>query len=331
MRLRFNIVLFLFANLMACSLRAQHIDNPIPGHVSNVQNVPADLLAKRSCVFYSSELTDAQLEIIQKWFQKTGIDAVAYLKTDLVFAGADVTEKITDFLNKREISFIIQIDKAKGEYTFLFTPFNGTHEFVNNGQPAWAETNTDLTASLQNIYRQAVTNQPIKNLLVNDFPEKNFPITIIEGRRSDFFAIDLKVDRLAVPWFKNPENDSILLTFFKENYPFSYGTTDSGQDAKELRTKGFHYELCVIHTEGQIAREILGYPAAAESAYTSVTYPNGEPRLKTIPSETPVYKFYFRHIESGNVFLGTKWDADITWSDALRNHIKGFKAELKIP
>lgn len=309
---------------------AQEVENPISQKVSRVSSVPEDLLAKRSCVFYSTTITDKQLETIQKSFQKTGIDAVAYFKTDFVFSGVDVAQKVSEFLSKREITFLIQVDKSSKGFDFLFTPFNGNVEFVNNGQAAWHENNMELSAALQNIYRSAVTNQPVKNLLVNDFPEKNFPINIIEGRRSDFFAIDLKVDKLAVPWFKNAENDSLLFTFFKENYPFSYGFVEPGQEKKQLRSSGFHYEMSLIHTDGDIAREILGYPIASETAFTSVTYPNGEPKLKTIPSETVVYKFYFRHIESGNVFLGTKWDADTSWLDALKNHIKGFKAELKI-
>ena len=204
--------------------------------------------------------------------------------------------------------------------------------FVNDGQPGWEVQNTNLKEALQIIYRSTVNSQPIKNLLINSYPEKNFPVDIIEGRRSDFFAIDLKVDKLAVPWFKDAAADSLLAQFFKENYPFIYGMTEPGLDAKELRNNGFHYVLSYVHTEGIIARDILDYPTTTkESAITSVTYPNGSLQLKTIPSETLVYKFYFKHLVSGNVFLGTKWDADLTWQAALRNHVKGFKAELKIP
>ncbi len=326
-----KFLLFIAFIISSSFAQAQDMKNPITNRITPAQIIPADLLAKRSCVLYSSEIKSDQLEKIQASFQKTGIDAVAYFNDGLVFAGRDVSQKIVDFLIKREISFIVLISKSNEAYSFLFTPFSGNSDFVNDGQPAWQEVHVDLSGALQNIYRNAITNQPLKNLLINDFPEKNFPISIIDGRRSDFFAIDLKVDRLAVPWFQHAENDSTLFNFFRENYPFAYGLTAPEQDKKDLRSKGFHYELCVIHTEGRIAREILGYSSVAESAYTSVTYPNGELRLKTISAEMPVYKFYLRHLESGNVFLGTKWDADITWQDALRNHIKGFKAELKIP
>ena len=101
---------------------------------------------------------------------------------------------------------------------------------------------------------------------------------------------------------------------------------------RELRQKGSLYVLCFVHTRGSIAKEILGYDTSKpESAYVAVTYPEGgQQQLKNIPAETPVYKFYFKHIESGNVFLGTKWDADTSWQQALRNHLMAFKTELKV-
>ncbi|HEY5691607.1 MAG TPA: hypothetical protein VIS49_09135 [Cyclobacteriaceae bacterium] len=323
---------FVLVGLLLVSFTApgQHSVDPIYSKLALTDNVPDQLLAKRSCVFYNSGINDEALELIQKTFQNTGIDAVAYFKKELVFAGLEVTDKIMDYLIKREIDFIILIIQSENKYSFTITPFNGKQDFVNEGQPAWSVVSANPNDALQTIYRTAVNNQPIKNLLINSYPERNFPTKIIEGRRSDFFAIDLKVDRLAVPWFKEANKDTLLVNFFKDNYPFQYGMVEPGLDKRELRNKGFHYILHYLHTEGAIAKDILGYQTpSSESAITSVTYPNGEIKLKTLSAETPIYKFYLKHLESGNVFLGTKWDADVTWLDALRNQIKGFKSELK--
>ena len=328
--MRFLFVFCLFIPII--SIYSQGMESTIASKLQLTNTVPEDLLAKRTCVFYASTFSNDELDIIQGSFQRTGIDAVAYFKTALVFAGADVTPKIADFLTKREIDFIVLVSKKGDSFSFIFTAFNGTVAFANNGQPGWEVQSTDLKEALQIIYRSTVNSQPIKNLLINSYPEKDFPINIIEGRRSDFFAIDLKVDKLAVPWFKNAAADTLLAHFFKENYPFAYGMTAPDIDAKELRNNGFHYVLAYVHTEGLIARDLLGYQnTSKESAITSVTYPNESLHLKTIPSEAIIYKFYFKHLVSGNVFLGTKWDADTTWLEALRNHVKGFKAELKIP
>jgi hypothetical protein len=34
-----------------------------------------------------------------------------------------------------------------------------------------------------------------------------------------------------------------------------------------------------------------------------------------------VYKYYVKHINSGDIYLGEQWDGDDTWQDALFNHI----------
>jgi hypothetical protein len=43
-----------------------------------------------------------------------------------------------------------------------------------------------------------------------------------------------------------------------------------------------------------------------------------------------VYKFFFKNLDYGDLFLGNKWDADITWQDALRNHIEALKLNQQI-
>ena len=166
---------------------------------------------------------------------------------------------------------------------------------------------------------------------MNEFPETDITIDPIKGNRQEFYAIDLKVDNLAVPKFGNETSDKELEQVFQAMYPLKYKITEAGTDEQELHKQGFHYVLCFVHTRGKAAREILGYDMSKpETAYASITFPLGQLQLKTIPEETEVYKFYFRHIDNGNVFLGTKWDADIQWQDALKNHIMAFKAEAKI-
>ena len=98
-----------------------------------------------------------------------------------------------------------------------------------------------------------------------------------------------------------------------------------------MRRQGFHYVLAFVHTRGNIAKEILGYDISkGDKNYVSITFPSGQLHLKIIPREKKIYKFYFRHIDNGNVFLGTKWDADEAWHDALRNHVIGFKHEAHL-
>jgi hypothetical protein len=76
---------------------------------------------------------------------------------------------------------------------------------------------------------------------------------------------------------------------------------------------------------------LLGYDMSkASNAIASISYVDGQLQLKTIPASTIIYKFYFKHLENSNVYLGTKWDAETDWQQALLNQIKGLKTELKI-
>ncbi|MEQ9592810.1 MAG: hypothetical protein RLN86_09440 [Cyclobacteriaceae bacterium] len=328
--MRICVILLFF--LIQDFAHAQGLENPLVKKVTASFSVPENLLAKRSFAIYNSSFSKEELIQMQGVFQKTGIDASGYFLTDMVFANQDAKEKVAAYLAKREVSFLIFIEKENNNYTLYFTPFNGDNNFVNEGQNAWKVSHENLSEALQIIYRTAVNNQPIKNLLINNYPETNFGIELIDGRRSDFFAIDLKVDNLAIPWFEDPEMDSTIKEFFSSSYPNKYSHTSREMSMDELQRNGFHYVLSYVHTQGAIAKELLEYEISDnESAITSITYPNGSEKLKTIASDKLVYKFYFKHIRSGNVFLGTKWDADVNWLDALRNHIKGFKAELKIP
>jgi hypothetical protein len=170
-----------------------------------------------------------------------------------------------------------------------------------------------------------------QNLLINDFPETGLPIDPIVGKRNEFYAVDMKVDMVAIPTLGNEQLDKELADIIAANFPFKYKFVDPTVPEKELRKQGLLYIMCIVHSRGEVLRELLGYNTSkSESALVSVTYPDTPSQLKNIPSSTPVYKVYFKHIDSGNVFLGNKWDADLTWQQALLNNIKGMKSELRL-
>lgn len=292
--------------------------------------VPTDLLATRSVVLHALSFKAEQLQTIQKAFQQIGIDAVAYYKSDVLLSGNDVSPTFAKLFQNRDIRYLIFLTQQSNDFVVTVTAFNLKPDFVDAGQPAWQIKNSDLKELLMEIFRTAANSQKKQNFLINDFPEPGSIPTIIEGRRSEFYAFDLKLDKLAVPKFENKTMDRELELFFKENYPFEYGLTDPDISSADLRKQGYLYVLCYVHTRESVALEILDYTTSLnESAIVSATYPSGLLQLKTIPLESPVYKFYFRHIDTGNVFLGPKWDADTTWQEALRNLILGFKTELK--
>lgn len=327
-----KVVIALLVALSTCQAFAQLniTKDEFYARLEQSASMPAKLLSARTAVVYPFGMTSAELELIQKSFQETGIDAIAYFDIDLVLAGTDVRRALAFYFSKRNISNLVFFQKDETGYNILITEYNEKTTFIDKGQPAWVAGNGKLQDLLKNVYRTAANSLTRQNFLINDHPEKNLFINPIVGRRSEFFAIDLKVDQLAVPKFGDEEVDARLAELFAE-YPFKYQLTDPGLSERELRSKGFLYTLCFVYTRGSIARELLGYDVSKQvSAFASVTFTGGQAQFRNIPAEEMVYKFYFKHIESGNVFLGTRWDADTNWDDALENHLTAFKTELKV-
>jgi hypothetical protein len=294
--------------------------------------MPEKLLDGRSAVIYNYRYTQKELTTAQESFQNTGVDAVAYFDLDLLLAGKDMARALATYFNRREVVNLVFLDKSEGLYTVFMLSFNGKDSFVEENQPAWKSSDPNLAELLKKIYRTAANSLTRRNLLINSHPETDLPVNVIAGRRSEFFAIDLKVDPIAVPKTGDEEIDRQLAEIFA-HYPYKYKLTEPGLSERELRTQGFLYVLSFVHTRGSVARELLGFePSPKETAYVSVCYaaPNSPVELKTIPAETQIFKFYCKHIESGNVFLGTKWDADVTWQQAITNHLMAFRSELRI-
>lgn len=293
--------------------------------------LPEKLLRTRTAVFYHHSITNKELDGVQLAFQKAGIDAIIYFHLDKPFASKEVSKSFSDYLTKREIANLAFLERGDEGYRITFTAFSGKEDIISPGQPAWSTSHRLLTEALKTLGRTASSAQKKENLLINDAPETDASINPILGKRNEFYATDLTVDLLAIPKTGNEEIDRELEEIFTNHYPLKFKMTDAGVAEKELRRQGHLYVMNFVYTRGSVARELLGYDMSkSESAFMSVAYADGQQQLKNIPGNTPVFKFYFKHIDSGNVFLGTKWDADTKWQHALINHIMGMRSELRL-
>jgi hypothetical protein len=293
-------------------------------------SLPEKILSGRTAVFYPYTATEKELESIQKAFQRTGIDAVTYFEADLVTAGRDASVALASYLNKREVANLVYLQKDAAGYTVYITPYNEKANLVETDQPAWKYQSRALDVLLQHLYRTASASYKKENFLINDLPEKGFDINAIDGRRNEFFAIDLKVDELAVPKFGIEEMDRELEEIMKL-YPFKYKLTEPGLSESELRKQGFLFVLRFARARNKVVRNLLNYDMTkSQSAIVSMTYLEDRQQLKNFSVNEVVWKFYFKHIESANVFLGTKWDADPSWQQALKSQLYGFKIEFKV-
>jgi hypothetical protein len=291
--------------------------------------VPDKLLSTRSIVLYDDSYTEAELIEAQKMFQQTGIDAVAYFSTNHVLAGPDPNKALTTYLINRAITYLIFFEKSK-DYAFTFVPFNNTSGFASEGASAWKESHASLTELLRNVYRATLNTQKKQNLLINEYPETDVELIAFKSRRFESFSNDAKSFKVAVPRWGNEKADAELEQILKQYFPVKYELVDPNLEERELTNRGFITILRYVHTDGKEAKNILGYDLTQiTKSLTSIVYVNGEADLKTIPASQTVFKYYLKHIEYGNIFLGKGWDADLTWQDALRNHLQAMREVLK--
>jgi len=291
--------------------------------------VPDGLLSKRSLVLYDESITLKELEETQKAFQQTGIDAVAYVVTDHVLAGPDPLRVFNTYLTNRGIDFLIFFEKEK-DYSLTFVRYSNTKELVEISAPAWKQTHSSLTEMLRMTYRTVITYQKKQNLLINDYPETGVALKYFIGRRNETFSSDVVSFKIAVPRWGNEKADAELEQILKEYFPVKYELVDPKLEERELGNRGFRTVLRFVHTRGNVAKKILDYDLTQiANSLSTVYYVNGEADVKTIPASQTIYKFYIKHIEYGNIFLGKGWDADVTWQDALKNHLQAMREMLK--
>ena len=303
-----------------------------------------------------------------KIFRQAGIDAVAYYNLEDVEAGTDASATLAQELKKREIKNIIVItqvmirigNKDSERYAILITPFNGENTFISHGQQAWKTVEKTSEKLLDQVYKSVAKSGLAKeNHLISDVPEFFAGAKdMIRGKRFEGFAPDLKLDKLAVPKFQEiavPDNrpgglanknlekevekanarvprDNRSLEAVMQEYPYEYGPVDYDPTKEDaLRTAGYQYVLLRLHSTGEHIKMMLEYDIQAdETDYVTLMKDGAKMTLRTIPKDAPVYKYYIKHIYSGDVYLGTPWDADEAWEHALGHYITNMKKELNV-
>jgi hypothetical protein len=282
---------------------------------SVIAEMPERILSGRSLLFYDNVLSQKELVRVQESFAAIGIDAVLALEIDKLLGGHDVKKALFEAIQKREISNLVFIQKNDQGYRCTITTFNKKISFVNATQAAWQLDNRTLGELLLQVKRDLQNTRVKQNFLINDQPETEVRINLIQGSRIESLSSDLRVDKVAVRLSdRNTENEA--LKEIMQRYPFKVEyVSDSISDA-ELRLKGFWYVMQSIHLPEKQAKEMLGYAS--------------NKGLNSSLSEASVYKFYFKKLEFNNVYLGKEWDAAPTWQEALQNILMNLRKELNI-
>jgi hypothetical protein len=243
-------------------------------------------------------------------------------------------------------------------YVIMITPFNGDSKFMDHGQSAWREQNRNyekaLNNTLKDIYRAELNEG---NHLIINSPEYFSEVSVIRNNRFDEYPRDLKIDKLAVPLFeeiKIPENRpggsinenlektieehnrevaarNTELKRIMESYPLRYDFVSADMNDRDIWESGFQFVIKRMNTTGRAIRYMLGYNVdPSETDYVTLKKNGDSNNLQTIPVSAPVNKYYVKHVNNGDVFLGSGWDADENWQEALKNYLKNLKEELGV-
>lgn len=265
-------------------------------------------------------------EKAQAGFAKAGLDAVVYYYLDDIISGKESYEAFLDEFDERDLKNAIFLFQENSKYKITITDLKDRQYLLKMGQEAWMVEDADLDNALDIVYK-ATANSGLtrENLLILDVPEFGRMIKIISGRRGEFYDLNFSSEKLAIPIFA----DTAEINDIMKIYPYEYDFVDPSLTEKEVRKKGFQYILYFTHAGAKAVKEILEYETTnTETDYVSEVIRDGKAEANSLSINTPVYKFYVKHIYSSNVFLGKRWDAGTTWRNALENYIYNLRNEL---
>ena len=311
--------------LLSLAVQAQQLD------LQRLQfngTLPEGLLNTRSVVLVRTPETSAKpgaepwkelANQVHPFLRELGVDAVAYYDWRNVNAGPDATIAFSEAFRQRAIKNVVVVEKEEGKVVLSIAPI-GEEKLLKAGAPAWQQSNADVEALFMGLERDiSKAGMELGNFLIIDLPEFFYTTDIQLNKRFFSYGLDLNLDKLAVPAYEifvegNRADSLEEVKRIMQNYPYAWGITDPSAEGKDLRLKeGYQYELLYLHTSPANIRRFLNYGDNNEIPLE---------QQADVSDDQSVYKFYIRHIYTGDVYAGTHWDAAPSWEEALKNHIE---------
>ncbi len=291
-------------------------------------SLPEDLLKTRTAVFLKVPVQPDREHPhhwrnlghrLQQSLVNLNIDAVAYYLWQDLTAGRDATMAFMNGLSGREINQVILLENQNDTFYLSIIETDDSPGFIDTGQPVWQISGADFEALLENL-EGIISRQDLElaNFLVVETPEFFTDTRIFRENRFESFHPDLKLDKLAVPLegadtpdsLQNPLN--LKMRAQLQEYPFEYDFVNYKLGEQILINGGFHHLLLYLYGPESSIRRLLDYPGDQ----------GDQGRM--------VYKFYTRHIRSGDIYLGDQWDASSDFEQSLKNHISNLKSALNV-
>lgn len=265
-------------------------------------------------------------KVTQKGFHKAKIDAVTYYHIGDVTSGPEAYVEYLNGFDKRNLSHGAILSQVENGYELILLKFTDRQFLITEGQEAFKMKNESLERLMELLYRKAANSGLEKsNLLIIETPEYAKPVDIISGKRSEFYDLNFKSEKLAVPMFADTSEINKVMA----KYPFKWEFVSSEKPEDEIRKDGFQYILYYVNGTAKNARIMLDYEVKEnENAFASEVKQAGQSQVTSQNASAIVYKFYIKHIRTRNSFIGKRWDSGYTWQEGLENYIDNLRNEI---
>lgn len=261
---------------------------------------------------------------VQRYLVLMGVDAIAYLHADDWDASPASRGTFRDFFQQRGVVHLLVF--SQNEDNLFEIEIKNFETFSNQ----WKTTGGSLNQALFRLGTEIKTrNFVVENFLTPEYPNVVTDVPFSKWTASTTFPDRIKRLPIGVAQFES-EDENLKLVESLDKYPFEYDLITYTDDEDAFR-QGYQYVLVYMGTSGESIKKLLNYRIGTnETDYIStVVADSTATRLKTIPVDAFVYKFYFRQTVNHEAFVGRQWDADVTWEKSLENFILNLRIAFR--
>jgi len=303
------------------------------GH-SALAQLPATLLTERSLVVMDWPLKPSGDFMVRGDWEKVaadvqknlgliGIDAIAYIHIHDWQASRESNSLFRQFFGKRQVKHVLVVGLREGLYEVSIQP-------ITAPTTLWQTNGGSLSQMMYRLGREIQSAGHLReNFLPSDVPEIVTDVPFSSWSASLNFPDAIKRLKIGVAKSAN-ETDNIRLAELMAQYPFEYDLIDYTTDEDAFR-KGYQFVLVSMSTSGESIKKLLNYKLTpGETHYMSTTSVEERIRLKAIPIDALVTKYYFRNTVNHEAYVGVDWDADVTWEQSLTNFLRNLRIAFRL-
>ena len=333
--------------LMCCLAGFSHAQSlPTPARmldqVSDGGTLPTTLLQDRSVLIISAQpkangaMPPSQSKewatTLQAMCARQGVDVVACFQMLDLLSGREPWAAFEQLLVDRGLRHLLWLqEQENGTFKLVVAALPEEAPLLGSPINGWTVEGSDMDVLSENFRRALVrAGLPRENFMVLEVPEFFSDVPMITKGRYESFPLDLKLDKIAIRWPEGAAEaaKSEFITLLDSLYPYDFGIEPASQTDQQLRSDGYQYVLDWVYATGSSLRQVFNYPIKeGETTYiTFMTLGPGQNDIKDIGIYVPVYKYYMRHLLTGDIYLGEQWDADTQWQESLRNFVYNYRA-----